>query len=286
MLVFVVLHYITTDDTKKCVASLQEHAPNSPIIIVDNGSPNNSGAQLKKLYAKNKNITVLLNEANLGFAAGNNIGFKYAKEHYNPDYIVLCNSDTKIVSNDFAQQIENKYKETGFAVLGPREQLPDGQYYPPLMQLPTIPETKTLIKKFRFRTKCPYTSAFFAKIRSLPGRFLKRPQNSFDPNEEYRNVVLHGAFLIFSKKYIDKFDGLDERTFLYGEEQLLAIRLEKNHMLSLYSPTITILHNHHSSTKAATENSRQRIQKRAEYELESEKIILEELIKLQKAHHG
>ena len=56
-IVFVVLHYLTIDDTIECVNSIKEKCKkgNFRIVIVDNASPNNSKNELKEVY-ENDNI--------------------------------------------------------------------------------------------------------------------------------------------------------------------------------------------------------------------------------------
>ena len=121
--VFVILNYITENDTIECVDSIINNCKenNFEIVIVDNDSPNKSGINLKNRYKDKKLIHVIISKKNLGFANGNNLGFKYAKEKLNPDFIILCNSDTQVLYNDFCEKIEKKYNEIKFAVLGPKE---------------------------------------------------------------------------------------------------------------------------------------------------------------------
>lgn len=82
-MVFVVLHYLTTDDTVECVSSIRRCCADGEyqIIIVDNASPNKSGKQLMEKYEKDKDIDLLILENNLGFARGNNVGIAYASRY-------------------------------------------------------------------------------------------------------------------------------------------------------------------------------------------------------------
>ena len=80
--------------------------------------------------------------------------------------------------------------------------------------------------------------------------------NEIDKVKE--NVILHGSCLIFSKDYISKFNGIDDRTFLYCEEELLYIRLLKNKMNSIYNPNIKVLHNEDGSTNYILKNKRKK----------------------------
>ena len=61
-------------------------------------------------------------------------------------------------------------------------------------------------------------------------------------DEDTLNYKLHGCCLIFSREYIDKFNGLNPNTFLYMEEDILFVRLRNNKLISLYSPDLWLTH--------------------------------------------
>ena len=64
--------------------------PNFEVIVVDNGSTDGTPEYLKEAEILYPNMTVLLNESNLGFAAANNAGLAKATG----EYLVLLNNDT------------------------------------------------------------------------------------------------------------------------------------------------------------------------------------------------
>ena len=66
------------------------------IIIVDNNSPNNSEKELRK--NAHKGYIFIESGTNKGYAAGNNIGLKYAYEH-GYDYAWILNNDILIDDN-------------------------------------------------------------------------------------------------------------------------------------------------------------------------------------------
>ena len=125
---FVILHYLTIEDTTNCIESIRNKCCNYEykIIVIDNASPNNSGKTLEKLYKKDKDIKVIINKENLGFAKGNNIGFKIAKQE-GADFIILCNNDTELIQENFLELIIQEYEKSSFAVLGPKIILKDGE---------------------------------------------------------------------------------------------------------------------------------------------------------------
>lgn len=89
-IVFVILHYMTPEYTKKCVESIQCRLDTKKykIIIVDNASPDKSGQMLATLYKSSEDVDVVLLEENCGFAKGNNIGIKLSCEKYNPKFVM------------------------------------------------------------------------------------------------------------------------------------------------------------------------------------------------------
>jgi GT2 family glycosyltransferase len=95
----VVLNWNGYEYTKECIASLERITyPNYEIIIVDNGSTDGSPQRLAGEFSRHK---VILNEANLGFARGCNIGLRHALAG-DADYLLLVNNDS-IVEKGFLE---------------------------------------------------------------------------------------------------------------------------------------------------------------------------------------
>lgn len=79
--------------TKECIESVRNYTPmdRTEIIVVDNGSEDDTGAYLKK----NSDIISILNEENRGFATAVNQGLRLARGEY---YVVL-NNDVVVTEN-------------------------------------------------------------------------------------------------------------------------------------------------------------------------------------------
>lgn len=124
---FVILNYNTYNETVDCINYIKKikNQDNIEIVVVDNNSPDDSGKKIDEYYSDDKKVTVLYSKENIGFARGNNIGFKYAKYEQKADYIILCNSDTEILNSEFCKIVENDYSKYNFALLGPKIILPD-----------------------------------------------------------------------------------------------------------------------------------------------------------------
>ncbi len=284
---FVILHYYTIEDTNKCVKSIFEKCKNKnvDVVIVDNASPNGTGIELEKTYKSNDSVHILLNEKNLGFAKGNNVGFKYAKEKLNSDFIIMCNNDTYLIQDNFIELIEEEYSNSKFAVLGPKILLPNNKINPIIEKVPDIKNVKKqfIDIKLNLITNYIYINKLYKYIKKILKEILislklkKKIKVYSDVNLRKKDIVLHGSFLIFSKIYIENFDGLDDRTFLYREEEILAIRLKNNNLSSIYNPKIEIFHNEDSATNAVTKNNRKKEIFVWKNQMESTKILLEEM---------
>ena len=81
-IVFVMLHYMAIEETKISIDYIRKNVDTEKykIIVVDNASPDNSGDMLIKEYGQDIDIKIIKARTNLGFARGNNLGFRYAKE--------------------------------------------------------------------------------------------------------------------------------------------------------------------------------------------------------------
>jgi GT2 family glycosyltransferase len=66
--------------------------PNYELILLDNASTDGSVEYTQRAFP---HVTIIRNDRNLGWAAGNNVGIRYALDR-GADYIVLQNNDTKV----------------------------------------------------------------------------------------------------------------------------------------------------------------------------------------------
>lgn len=99
----VILNYNGYEDTVKCIRSLQNATySNLSLVLVDNGSPDDSGLRLKTEFP---NLPIILIEENTGYAAGNNLGIRFAVEK-GTDYVLVINNDV-IVEPTFLEPMVN-----------------------------------------------------------------------------------------------------------------------------------------------------------------------------------
>ncbi len=109
----VILVYNGADYLSDCLSSLSNISypvDQYEILVVDNHSADNSVEYVKTNWPK---VKVISNQENLGFAAGNNIGFNYAIDN-GFSYVYLLNQDTVVVPNFLEQAI--KLAKTDFGI--------------------------------------------------------------------------------------------------------------------------------------------------------------------------
>lgn len=277
---FVILNYNTLDETLKCVSSIRERLDcnNYIIIIVDNNSFDSSGEKLISEYKFDDDIEVIRNKKNLGFASGNNIGYRVAKRKYNCQFICVLNSDTYLVQDDFFLCILDNYDKYGFSVLGPDIITPDGKKCNPVgNHIITYSESKKKIISLRIQILLNY----FNLDEVIRSKISKRKKNdNYSRNEYYINVKLHGCCLIFSPKFIQKYDGFDEGTFLYLEEDLLFTHMMTDKQKTLYSPNVKIYHMEDAASNKLVKGRKKR-RFVLTHHLQSMKVIKDYLSKIE-----
>ncbi|WP_294156557.1 glycosyltransferase [uncultured Clostridium sp.] len=113
----IILTYNNQKYTEDCLNSIffKTAYPNYEIIIVDNNSIDNTKSYLKDVESRQKNVKVIFNDENYGFAKGNNIGIKAS----DGEYIVLLNNDTIVTRGWLTSFIKHFEDDKNLALIGP-----------------------------------------------------------------------------------------------------------------------------------------------------------------------
>ncbi len=283
---FVILHYKTIDETIKCIESIESVVRYRPydIVVVDNGSGDGTGQELVDRYCDDPLVTVLLLPENLGFARGNNAGYTYAKEHLGCSYLAMLNSDVLITQPDMCERVKASMDEHGCSVLGPKIVNPDASILGP-HTFPGIDYLALEAKDMRLFLRFAKHGVDITPLIRVRGMVRARVRRTYREQAPHRldatlchqNAVIEGCCLFFGPDYLRRFDGLDERTFLYHEEDLLYLRLQRNGMSSCYDPSISIVHNHHATTRSLAVSELEHKVFRYTHQLRSRKVLMEEM---------
>ncbi|MBY7026491.1 MULTISPECIES: glycosyltransferase [Clostridium] len=269
---FVILHYETINDTKKCLDSLIKYVDSGDtyIIVVDNGSKVGRLYDLEKEYQFNKFVVFIRSETNLGFAKGNNLGFKYAKDILNSKFIILANNDIVFEEGNFVKKLKSLYKERQFDVAGPKIiSLIDGKNQNPVKKMYNNQlDVRKRLKKFRILMLFSYLN-----IDIIVQRFTRKKIDEFVPKFD-EDIQLHGACLIFSENYINNYSGLYDGTFMYGEESILKYIAERDQMKMIYTDQLKVYHKEGSSTDSIYGKGIKKRQFYYKWNIESCEILL------------
>ncbi|WP_270330186.1 glycosyltransferase family 2 protein [Lapidilactobacillus dextrinicus] len=258
MVVFVILHYLSYENTESLIETiLKEIIGEKRIIVVDNASPNDSGKLLKRQFYGNQNIQIILNANNLGFANAMNLGFEKAK-NYHPQFIILMNNDIHLEQTDFITRIHQSYLNSPFAVLGPDVYVPETRMHqnPKQIEAYTAEQVQMILDYNKSLITLP-RFLFIGRAYLKQSKILKRivfkirNRKKKDPKLiAQNNIVLHGSILIFSNDFIET--GLQPfvpETFFYFETEILDRILRNKKMISKFDPSIKVIHHQSSATR-------------------------------------
>lgn len=208
--------------------------PDHEIIVVDNESPTRP---TEKLQAEFPNFTYIYNSENVGIAAGNNLGMKYALAK-GAEYIFLFNFDLQIIDSDFfTKMVAHMDVHPEVGMLAP------GLLYPDRRPQNSVKPIPTIWNQF-------YFDWFFVKkiLRRLGYRRVA-------PGRVTRDVefVMASALLV-RRKMVEDIGLEDERFFLAFEDMDWCVRAREKGWRVRYFPEVEIIHLHGAASKALMTN--------------------------------
>ena len=276
MFSFIILNYNNIDETINCLNKLQSiKNKDCNFIVVDNATLNKKNISKIEEYTND----ILLLKENFGFAKANNKGIKYAKEKYNSDFYIVINNDVEITQKNFLEIIKKNYKKYKFDMMGPWIDSP-GDSVNPFPAFTTKKEVENEIEKSkRISRICDSRIKYWLLILGIKMKHLiKKPIKNKNGVDIELNVPLHGCAIIFSKKYVNKYEyPFINDTFLFHEESLLYNRVKKDKLTTLYNPDLKIYHKEGSTMCKINKNSRLRRKFREEEKIKSLEILLKEM---------
>ena len=214
--VFIItLNWNGRDDTIECIASLMKlNYSNYNIVVVDNGSTDDSVTALREKY---KDIVIIENGRNLGYAEGFNTGMRFAAQK-GADYFLILNNDTVIDPDALKELVcvaEGDY-QIGFLT---------GKVY------------------FYDDPQRIETAGKYQHPISLVGDRVGNneiDEGQYDEVREYKFV--DDVFLLVRRSVFEKVGGYDPIFFLMFEEADWCARVLRAGFKILYTPKAKIWH--------------------------------------------
>lgn len=218
----ITVNYNSSDLTLQFVDSIQRHTNNKieyEIIIVDNDSSEEEKLKLAPLQ-EYKNIQLIFNRKNTGFAAGNMLGVQYSSA----DYYCFLNNDMKL-KNDILEVFST------YALAHKECALLTGQLY-------LSNDTKTTsFNKFPTVKNKIFGNAIV--------RFFNKydfPSNKTKLNSPTDVSVVSGSCMFFNAQTFDDIGGFDTLFFLYCEEEDISKRIWENGYKVRFLPDAKLIH--------------------------------------------
>lgn len=254
----VILNYLNWTDTIELVDSIMNQSfQNFEVIIIDNDSDNESFEILSKKNQKNQKITILKLNTNMGFAKGNNEGISYFKKRGIFKVLVL-NNDTILTEKKYLEKLmEIEYGEN-IGAIGTKIIGSDGINQNPIQNVRVgfFNSAKSLITKI-IKVSLP------KKIRWKLLTYKHRYKSKSEINKELlsgcesetEKIFLHGSAIFFTENYLKISDGFYSETFLFFEENILAIIFKRLNLKFLYYPKISLYHKEDQASLLAWDNN-------------------------------
>lgn len=258
---FIILHYQNINDTINCINSIKKiKKKNNQInmIVLDNASPNNSGQKLKEEYQSDENVYVEIMKKNYGFSYTNNYGYSIAKDN-KADIIMIINNDILIEDQDFIIKLEKIIEHNRYEIICPDILNLENNHQNPL-RVNTISKKNAYINIIRnylrvFLLSIPGIRILVSKILSYKkikwmNNYYKTNNDIGFQNKDFSTFVPFGAFIIYTKKWIDKENiAFPSETFMYVEEDILAEYMIKNKYRIKYYNNLKVRHLEGASTE-------------------------------------
>ena len=122
----------------RCLGSV--YASECPLdaFVADNDSSDGTAGYVEEHFPK---AVLVRNASNLGFADGNNQGFRYALEH-GYDYVYLLNQDAWLDPDTVAELVRVHVAHPEFGILSPNQFQADGKTFNPVFEKEVIPSRR------------------------------------------------------------------------------------------------------------------------------------------------
>ncbi len=256
----IILSYNTKELLKNCLESVFKSDLGDytmEVVVVDNDSSDGSKRYLKKLIRNSglkldissakqndikekisakqisgerseliSNITIILNNRNLGYSGGNNLGLKHAQGKY----ILFLNSDTVVKPKGFQKTLDYMENNPKVGALTPKTILFCGGMDPDCHRgFPTPWASMTYF--LGLEKLFPKTKIF--------GQYHQHYKNLNKPHEMDAGF---GTYMLTRKKIMDKLGGWDDNYFFYGEDLDLFYRIKQAGWKVVFYPEPVVTH--------------------------------------------
>lgn len=210
------------------------------VILIDNGS--REKLDLEENFLKNASLKILLNNKNLGFSGGHNLGINYALSK-TADYVVILNNDT-ILDKNLVYELLNAFdKNSNIGIVSPKIYFAKGFEF----------------HKDRYKKEDQGCVLWYAggdmdwnniigKHKGVDvvdnGQYEKEEETDFSS----------GCCMAIKREVFEKVGFLNEKYFLYYEDNEYSQRVKKAAYKIIYAPKAVLWHKNAGSVGGSGSN--------------------------------
>ena len=228
----IIVSYNTSDVLEACLDSVfQSKELNFEVVVIDNNSSDDSVEMIRKNF---KDVVLIQNSQNLGFAKAVNQGLKKA----NGDFYLLLNPDTKVKNGAINKLIDFAKLQRNFGAVGGKLINTDDTVQASCYNLPSI---MNAIAEYWF---------------SKEGSYEKFIPDSQEPVEVEAIV---GAAMLMPRFAIEKVGLFNERYFMYFEDLDWCRRAKRLGLKIFWHPEAQFIHLHGWSASKVSQLSLDRL---------------------------
>jgi GT2 family glycosyltransferase len=225
-LAVIIVNYNTRQLLNDCLDSIYKAAhPQGGIevVVVDNNSPDDSVQMVKKKF---KQVTLIKSSKNLGFAKGNNTGFKKT----NSRFLLFLNSDTIIEKDSLIKPLKYLKKNPSVGIVTIKLLLADG----------SIDYDNNRGYPDPWTSFCHFSglSKLFPNSSWLNNYHLGRK----NLDRVHQVPMTAGSFMMMPTKVFEEVGYWCEDYFFYGEDLDICHRINQAGYKIIYYPKTTTLH--------------------------------------------
>lgn len=212
---------------------------NYKIVVVDNGSSVEEQNILITSIDYSKTF-LLMNNRNLGFSTGNNLGVKYF--NYKFKFILFINSDAFFTKNTDLELLYLTFDRVSV-------ENPKIVAISPIIN--TIKLNKSVynqhqnVKILNFFELLVYTSPLLKRLPLIKRTFNNIIGKNILPlikDFDYYTDTINGACFMVKYDFFDRIGQFDERTFLYGEEMIFGKTVKNQGMYCMLTTRVIVDH--------------------------------------------
>ena len=216
----VIVAYRCRDHLRRCLASVERHAPaRTHVWVVDNDSRDGTVELVRGEFPF---VSLIESGENAGFARASNLGIAAGSA----PYVLALNPDTELRENTLGTLLELMEEHPEVGIAGPRLEQPDGTF------------------DHASRRSFPTLLGALGHFSGIGRRLEGGPLAQYRAPEVERGPVdaVNGAFMLIRREALDRVGAFDEGYWMYMEDLDLCFRFKEAGWVTWYEPSVKAVH--------------------------------------------